>query len=69
MSDLVVAAFLVAAALFLIDGNRVSPWLAGVATALAIDVKLTAPIAMPFLLGGRWFARPATLGHRGWSRS
>ena len=53
MSDLVVAAFLLAAALFLIDGNRVSPWLAGVATALAVDVKLTTPIALPFLLGSR----------------
>jgi Glycosyltransferase family 87 len=61
MSDLVVAAFLLAAALFLIDGSRVSPWLAGVATALAIDVKLTAPIALPFLLGLAWFARPAAL--------
>jgi hypothetical protein len=61
MSDLVVAAFLLAAAFFLIDGQRWSPWLAGVATALAIDVKLTAPIALPFLLGLAWFARPVTL--------
>jgi hypothetical protein len=61
MSDLVVAAFLLAAALFLIDGSRVSPWLAGIAVALAVDVKLTTPIALPFLLGLAWFARPATL--------
>jgi hypothetical protein len=61
MSDLVVAAFLLAAAFFLIDGGRWSPWLAGVATALAVDVKLTAPIAVPFLLGLAWFARPAAL--------
>jgi hypothetical protein len=61
MSDLVVAAFLLAAVLFLIDGSRVSPWLAGVATALAVDVKLSAPIALPFLLGVAWFARPAAL--------
>lgn len=61
MSDLVVAAFLLAAALFLIDGSRASPWLAGVATALAVDVKLTTPIALPFLLGLAWFARPAAL--------
>ena len=61
MSDLVVAAFLLAAAFFLIDGNRVSPWLAGVATALAVDVKLTSPIALPFLLAVAWFARPAGL--------
>lgn len=61
MSDLVVAAFLLAAAFFLIDGARWSPWLAGVATALAVDVKLTGPIAVPFLLGLAWFARPAAL--------
>lgn len=61
MSDLVVAAFLLAAAFFLIDGQRWSPWLSGVATALAIDVKLTAPIALPFLLGLAWLARPVTL--------
>jgi hypothetical protein len=59
MSDLVVAAFLLAAALFLIDRPRLSPWLAGVATALAVDVKLSAPIGLPFLLGLAWFARPA----------
>ena len=62
MSDLIVAAFLLAAAFFLIDGHRVSPWLAGVATALAIDVKLTAPIALPFLLGLRGSRGPAGLG-------
>ena len=61
MSDLVVAAFLLTAAFFLIDGNRLSPWLAGVATALAVDVKLTTPIALPFLLALAWFARPAGL--------
>jgi hypothetical protein len=61
MSDLVVAAFLLAAAFFLLDGTRWSPWLAGIATALAIDVKLTAPIALPFLLGLAWMARPAAL--------
>lgn len=58
MSDLVVAAFLVAGALFLLDGSRVSPWLGGLATGLAVDVKLTAPIALPFLAGLAWFARP-----------
>jgi hypothetical protein len=61
MSDLVVAAFLLAAAFFLIDAQRWSPWLAGVATGLAIDVKLTAPIALPFLVGVAWLARPVTL--------
>ena len=61
MSDLVVAAFLLAAAFFLIDRTRRSPWFAAVATALAIDVKLTAPIALPFLLALAWLATPATL--------
>jgi len=61
MSDLVVAAFLLAAVFFLIDGQRRSPWLAGVATALAIDVKLTAPIALPLLVALAWLARPVTL--------
>jgi hypothetical protein len=60
MSDLVVAAFLLSAAFFLIDGGRWSPWLAGIATALAIDVKLTAPIALPFLLALAWVARPSS---------
>jgi hypothetical protein len=58
MSDLIVAAFLLAASFFLIDGGRWSPWLAGAATALAVDVKLTAPIAVPFLFAVAWFARP-----------
>ena len=65
MSDLIVAAFLLAAAFFLIDGQRWSPWLAGVATALAVDVKLTAPIALPFLLGLRGSRGPAALGTYG----
>jgi hypothetical protein len=61
MSDLIVAAFLLAASFFLIDGGRWSPWLAGAATALAVDVKLTAPIAVPFLFAVAWFARPTAL--------
>src|SRR5207244_2029517 len=39
MSDLTVAAFLLAVAFLLMDACRWSPWLAGIATALAIDVK------------------------------
>jgi hypothetical protein len=61
MSDLVVGAFLLAAAFFLIDGHRWSPWLAGVAAALAMDVKLSAPLAIPVLLALSWFARPETM--------
>jgi len=47
MSDLVIGAFLLAAAFFLIDGHRWSPWIAGLAAALAMDVKLSAPLAIP----------------------
>ena len=61
MSDLVVAAFLVAAAFFLIDGGRWSPWLAGIATGLAMDVKLTAPFTIPLLVLIAVLARPVTL--------
>jgi hypothetical protein len=59
MSDLIVAAFLLSAALFLVDGGRASPWLAVLATALAMDVKLTAPLGIPVLLALAWFARPS----------
>jgi hypothetical protein len=61
MSDLVIAAFLLAAALFLLDGGRDSPWLAGVATALAMGVKQSAPIGVPLLLAVAWVARPLAL--------
>jgi hypothetical protein len=61
MSDLMVGAFLLAAAFFLVDGNRWSPFLAGVATGLAIDVKLSSPIAIPLVLGLAWLARPREL--------
>ena len=64
MSDLVVAAFLVAAALFLLDGSRASPWLGGLAAGLAVDVKLTAPIALPFLVAMACVARPTALRTR-----
>jgi hypothetical protein len=58
MSDLVVASYLAAAALFLLDGAKWSPLLAGMATALALDVKLTGPLGVPLLLAFAWFARP-----------
>jgi hypothetical protein len=61
MSDLILASFLLAAAFFLIDSSRWSPWLAGIATALAIDVKLSSPLAIPLLLGLAWLARPRAL--------
>ncbi len=57
MSDLIVAAFLLSAALLLLDRGRASPWLAGVATALAADVKLTAVLGIPILLAVAWLAR------------
>jgi cbb3-type cytochrome oxidase subunit 3 len=58
LSDLVVAAFLLAAALFLVDGSRRSPWLACAATGLAMDVKLTAFFGIPLLLVIAWLPRP-----------
>ena len=61
MSDLVVAAFLLSSALLLIDNTRWSPWLAGAALGLAMDVKLSAPFAIPLLFAIGWFARPRAL--------
>jgi len=48
-NDLVVAAFLVAAVVFLLAHGRAMPWLAGAATALAIGTKVTAMISLPLL--------------------
>lgn len=61
MTDLVIGAFLLAAAFFLIEVDRWSPWLAGIATALAIDVKLSALFGVPLLLAFAWIARPETM--------
>jgi len=58
MSDLLVGAFLICAMLLVLDGARAAPWLAGVATGLAIDVKQSAPIGVPILILGAVFARP-----------
>jgi hypothetical protein len=60
MSDLVMPVSLVAATLFLIDRGRASPWLAGLATALAVDVKLSVVPGIPLLLAIAWLARPAS---------
>lgn len=54
-NDLVVAAFVVAAAVFLLDGatSDVSRWswsLTALATALAVGTKVSAPFAIPLLL-------------------
>jgi len=57
-NDLVVAAFLLAATLFLLDGSPASPWLAGLATALAVGAKVTAPLALPILLAVAVLAHP-----------
>jgi hypothetical protein len=48
-NDLVVASFLVGAVVFLVAPGRAMPWLAGVATALAIGTKVTAVVALPLL--------------------
>ncbi len=64
MSDLIAPAFFVAATLFLLDAGPASPWLAGVATALGMDVKLSSPLAVPLLLAVAWLARPAGRGLR-----
>ena len=50
-NDLLVASFVVAAVVFLLDRYAgAAPWLAGAATGLAVGTKLTALIAIPLLL-------------------
>jgi 4-amino-4-deoxy-L-arabinose transferase-like glycosyltransferase len=61
MTDLIMPALAVAAVLLLFDRSRAAPWLAGVATALAVDVKLSVVPAIPLLLAFAWLARPAGL--------
>jgi len=58
MSDVTVASFLLAAAMFLLDDADAAPWLAGIATALGIATKLSAPPALPVLLALAIVARP-----------
>ena len=51
LNDLVVASLLAAAALLALDtSSRASPWLAGLATALAVGTKFTAALMLPLLL-------------------
>lgn len=57
-NDLMVAAFLVAAALFLLDRDRASPWLAALAIALAVGTKVSAPFGLPLLLAIALLGRP-----------
>ena len=58
-NDLLVASFLVAAAMFLFDRGRGAPWLAGAATGLAVGTKLTALIGLPLLAVVAVLARPS----------
>ena len=46
-NDLIVASFLVAAVVLLLDRGPALPWLAGAATALAVGTKVTAVIGIP----------------------
>ncbi len=50
MNDLVVASFLLAAMVFVLDEAAPAPWLAGLATALAVGTKVYAPLGLPLLL-------------------
>jgi hypothetical protein len=76
-NDLVVASFLVASAVFLLDRRRVvsvgflvdrrgggTVWLAGASTALAVGTKLTALVAIPLLLVVAFVAAPERRGAR-----
>jgi hypothetical protein len=60
-NDLVVASFLVAAAVLLLDQGRAVPWLAGGATALAVGTKVSAVIGVPVLVVVALLATPAAL--------
>jgi hypothetical protein len=57
-NDLDVAALLLAATVFLFDGRPVMPWLAGIATCLAVGTKVDAPFAIPLLLAVAVVAQP-----------
>ena len=60
-NDLLVAAFVVAAVLFLLQDGGAAPWLAAAATALAVGTKVTAVVGVPLLLA---IALVAPLAHR-----
>ncbi len=59
-NDLVVAAFLVAAALFLLDRQPAAPWLAALAVALAVGTKVSAPFGLPLLIVVAVLGRPTS---------
>jgi glycosyl transferase family 87 len=64
-NDLVVASFVVAGVVFLLDRySGAAPWLAGAATALAVGTKVTALIAIPLLLVVAFAAWPERKGPR-----
>ena len=58
-NDVVVASFLVAAVVPLLQTGRGAPWLAAAATALAVGTKLTAVIGIPVLVVVALAAAPA----------
>ena len=58
-NDLVVASFLVAVAALLLDKGRAAPWLAALATALAVGTKVTAVIGIPLLAAVAVLAPPS----------
>ena len=59
MNDLVLASFLLAAMVFLLDDSAFAPWIAGLATALAVGTKVYAPLGLPLLLAAAVLAPPA----------
>ncbi|MEP6893436.1 MAG: glycosyltransferase 87 family protein [Gaiellaceae bacterium] len=59
MNDLVVASFLLAATVFILDESELSPWIAGLATALAVGTKVYAPLGVPLLLAAAIWGAPA----------
>jgi 4-amino-4-deoxy-L-arabinose transferase-like glycosyltransferase len=57
-NDLIVASFLVAATVLLLDRGRHASWLAALAVALAIGTKVSAPFSLPLLLVVAVLGRP-----------
>jgi hypothetical protein len=49
MNDLVVASFLLVAMVFLLDDSAFAPWIAALATAIAVGTKVYAPLGLPLL--------------------
>ena len=63
-NDLIVASFLVAAVVLLLDRGPALPWLAGAATALAVGTKVTAVIGIPLLAVVALLVSPVRRGQR-----